>query len=245
MPLPVPSTTAHPPAAPSPQNHLIWTTEREERLVYVSGQLSMAQARWSEEQELWIEEGWLGRYLWDNGEGTGNEKERRRVVDVVPHPFSEAIHLPRPFHTLEDLKRECKRAEKKAKGAAGRVARIWKARTWGSSSSLMVKGEKSGGLVAGEREDQEEDEGDDIVDGNDSDGDEMGNEERPTNNPRTRTSSLSNLFRTISLTNKRRNTLDNLDTDLSSHPPLSSSTSILKRSETRDGKTKGKGKGRA
>ncbi len=33
-----------------------WTVEREARLVYVQGQLRAAQAAWSEEQELWIDE---------------------------------------------------------------------------------------------------------------------------------------------------------------------------------------------
>ncbi|KAL8806103.1 MAG: hypothetical protein Q9200_005160 [Gallowayella weberi] len=38
------------------ESHLIWTKEREERLVYVQGQLAKAQRRWSEEQVLWIDE---------------------------------------------------------------------------------------------------------------------------------------------------------------------------------------------
>lgn len=33
-----------------------WTVEQEARLVYVQAQLRAAQAAWSEEQELWIDE---------------------------------------------------------------------------------------------------------------------------------------------------------------------------------------------
>ncbi|KAI4194112.1 MAG: hypothetical protein LQ348_002713, partial [Seirophora lacunosa] len=36
--------------------HLIWTARHEERLRYVQRQLTAAQAAWSEEQELWIDE---------------------------------------------------------------------------------------------------------------------------------------------------------------------------------------------
>ncbi|KAL8799864.1 MAG: hypothetical protein Q9182_005571 [Xanthomendoza sp. 2 TL-2023] len=38
------------------EDHLIWTEEKEERLVYVQAQLAKAQRRWSEEQVLWIDE---------------------------------------------------------------------------------------------------------------------------------------------------------------------------------------------
>ncbi|MCJ1462074.1 hypothetical protein MMC07_000674 [Pseudocyphellaria aurata] len=40
----------------SDANHLTWTPEHEARLVHVQAQLSAAQAKWSEEQELWLDE---------------------------------------------------------------------------------------------------------------------------------------------------------------------------------------------
>ncbi|KAL8925550.1 MAG: hypothetical protein Q9208_003441 [Pyrenodesmia sp. 3 TL-2023] len=59
---------AHPQQSPQPQqgkpsaadqppdHHLTWTAEHEARLVLVQRQLRIAQARWSEEQDLWIDE---------------------------------------------------------------------------------------------------------------------------------------------------------------------------------------------
>ncbi|KAL8910702.1 MAG: hypothetical protein Q9171_004037 [Xanthocarpia ochracea] len=46
------TSSSHPPAP----RHLSWTVEREARLVYVQKQLTAAQAAWSEEQDLWIDE---------------------------------------------------------------------------------------------------------------------------------------------------------------------------------------------
>lgn len=44
--------------APSPSNtnHLMWTPAHEARLAHVQAQLSAAQAKWSEEQDLWLDE---------------------------------------------------------------------------------------------------------------------------------------------------------------------------------------------
>lgn len=42
-----------------------WTVEQEARLVYVQRQLRAAQAAWSEEQELWIDE--VRFFLWGVG----------------------------------------------------------------------------------------------------------------------------------------------------------------------------------
>lgn len=38
------------------EGSLTWTAENENRLVYVQGKLREAQAAWSEEQEVWIDE---------------------------------------------------------------------------------------------------------------------------------------------------------------------------------------------
>ncbi|KAL8898702.1 MAG: hypothetical protein Q9207_006562, partial [Kuettlingeria erythrocarpa] len=45
-------------AAPPPllPDHLTWTPAHEARLVLVQRQLRIAQAKWSEEQDLWIDE---------------------------------------------------------------------------------------------------------------------------------------------------------------------------------------------
>ena len=43
---------AHPPLP----SHLTWTPEHEARLEYVQRELTAAQAAWSEEQDLWIDE---------------------------------------------------------------------------------------------------------------------------------------------------------------------------------------------
>lgn len=49
------ASNSHPPIP----SHLNWTPEHEARLVYVQRQLTAAQAAWSEEQDLWIDEvGW-------------------------------------------------------------------------------------------------------------------------------------------------------------------------------------------
>ncbi|KAL9024523.1 MAG: hypothetical protein Q9180_007876 [Flavoplaca navasiana] len=159
------SPTSTSPLAPPP-HHLTWTEEKEERLLYVRRQLGEAQRRWSEEQELWIDE----------------------------------------VHHLEDLKRACLKAEKKAKGRANSVAMIWKAKTWGSKA-------KDIGTGLGV-----EDEGDgegDVVEG----GCERGDGELP-GTPTTRTSPLSTLFRTISLNKQRRNTLDGGSTSRPSLPGM-------------------------
>lgn len=37
-------------------NHLTWTPAHEARLAHVQAQLSAAQAKWSEEQNLWLDE---------------------------------------------------------------------------------------------------------------------------------------------------------------------------------------------
>ncbi|KAI4257576.1 MAG: hypothetical protein L6R42_005572, partial [Xanthoria sp. 1 TBL-2021] len=109
MSTPLPSPSLVPPTqngTPTPR-HLsgpvdAWTAEREARLLYVQRQLKAAQAAWSEEQELWIDE-------------------------------------------LEDLKRKCLKKEKRAKGRANSVAKMWKAKTWGSAAGLKgSEGEASG-----------------------------------------------------------------------------------------------------
>ncbi|KAL8775515.1 MAG: hypothetical protein Q9209_000011 [Squamulea sp. 1 TL-2023] len=165
-PLPSPQNRASA-SHPAATGHLnmSWTEEREERLVYVQRQLRMAQARWSEEQDLWIDE----------------------------------------VHHLEDLKRKCLKAEKKAtsKRRASSVTTIWKSKTWGGkskNSSAEASGESSPALV-----DEPESMEDEIDD-------ECEEDEESTS----RTRSLTTMFRTISLSgNKdrislgsRRNTLD-------------------------------------
>lgn len=63
-------------------------------------------------------------------------------------------------HHLEDLKRKCLKAGKKAtaRGRANSVAAIWKAKTWGSSSSTSkypsaeTVGENSSALMEDELE---------------------------------------------------------------------------------------------
>lgn len=48
------------PSSPNPPlpSHLTWTIAHEERLVYVQRHLTAAQAAWSEDQDLWIDEVW-------------------------------------------------------------------------------------------------------------------------------------------------------------------------------------------
>ncbi len=43
-------------AAAALPDHLTWTPAHEARLVLVQRQLRIAQAKWSEEQDLWIDE---------------------------------------------------------------------------------------------------------------------------------------------------------------------------------------------
>ncbi|KAL8948986.1 MAG: hypothetical protein Q9222_004874 [Ikaeria aurantiellina] len=105
---------------PTLPGHLNWTSEREMRLVYVQAQLKAAQAAWSEDQDLWIDE--------------------------VNH--------------LEDLKRKCRKAEKKAasRGRANSVTSILKSRSWGSKSKT-TSGKDSGGIspkVTDNKENEEE-----------------------------------------------------------------------------------------
>ncbi|KAL8712610.1 MAG: hypothetical protein Q9220_003141 [cf. Caloplaca sp. 1 TL-2023] len=86
------ASSSYPPLS----QHLNWTLEREARLIYVQAQLKAAQAAWSEDQDLWID---------------------------------EVIHL-------EDLKRKCTKAERKAapRGRATSVTSILKSRSWGSKA---------------------------------------------------------------------------------------------------------------
>ncbi len=45
-------------------HHLVWTPAHEERLKHAQAQLAAAQANWSEEQELWIDEVRLSLLFW-------------------------------------------------------------------------------------------------------------------------------------------------------------------------------------
>ncbi|KAL8734388.1 MAG: hypothetical protein Q9166_001586 [cf. Caloplaca sp. 2 TL-2023] len=150
---PLPPQNRAPGSHPATPSHLsCWTKENEERLVYVQGQLTAAQAAWSEEQDLWIDE----------------------------------------VHHLEDLKRKCLKAEKKAiaRGRANSVASIWKAKTWGGkskNSSAEASGENSPRLF------DEPENTEDAVEEEDGDGEES----------TSRTKSVTSLFRTISLTGKK------------------------------------------
>ncbi|KAL8995220.1 MAG: hypothetical protein Q9169_004984 [Polycauliona sp. 2 TL-2023] len=270
MPPPTTTTThAHPPPStndPAPQNHLEWTTELEERLLYVQRQLRMAQARWSEEQELWIDEVSLWQFFLGEGRSGAEGKEKGRELLLAryalpsqchgyhpqlsplsprnllslplplapslsssspPIPSTNPPFFPKQVHHLEDRKRKCQKAEKKAKGVAHRVAKIWKAKTWGGSSSMapMKDGRRENSAAAavgdeGMGEGEEDADLDDGV-GNDEDG-----EPPSTSNTTKTSSSLTTLFRTISLTNnKGRNTLDNLNNDLASSLPGTSEES--------------------
>lgn len=52
----------------APPHHLTWTEEKEERLRYVRRQLRDAQRKWSEEQELWIDEvSCFCLFCWEGG----------------------------------------------------------------------------------------------------------------------------------------------------------------------------------
>lgn len=69
----------HDTSAPShiDTNHLTWTPAHEARLALVQAQLSAAQARWSEEQELWLGE-----------------------VGPICHPNSAVIYPDQTLHPL-------------------------------------------------------------------------------------------------------------------------------------------------
>ncbi|KAL8815993.1 MAG: hypothetical protein Q9223_004928 [Gallowayella weberi] len=155
------------------ESHLIWTKEREERLVYVQGQLAKAQRRWSEEQVLWIDE----------------------------------------VHHLEELKRQCLKAEKKAvaRGRANSVAAIWKTKTWDSSKSKAPSAEEENSPNLGDAVEN-------AIEDEDADGEEDadGVEVRPQKSsdspptlgfldllPTTRTKPFASLFRTISLNSNK------------------------------------------
>ncbi|KAL8697092.1 MAG: hypothetical protein Q9224_002473 [Gallowayella concinna] len=179
-----------------PESDLIWTQEREERLVYVQGQLATAQKRWSEEQDLWIDE----------------------------------------VHHLEELKRHCLKAEKKAmaRGRANSVAAIWKTKTWGSSKN-------KGSLAEGENSPSLGDEVDDAIEEEEPDGEDDADGMEFTS----RTKPSSSLFRTISHTSndhghhqgRRRNTLDG-------GQPVYASLSTTPEPSYEDAKTNEKGKAR-
>ncbi|KAL8753335.1 MAG: hypothetical protein Q9199_005115, partial [Rusavskia elegans] len=208
-----------------------WTVEREARLLYVQRQLKAAQAAWSEEQELWIDEVGSCRFRFSlifRGGGS-------LLLIVIPYTLDNWREVGGPsvgsvrmgtvwrdiqarsrgieVHQLEDLKRICLKKEKKAKRRANSVAKMWKAKTWGSAAGLKgsegeALGESSPAFVA----EPEGMVGDDAVDG---DCDEEEDEEH-SSSPRN-TKSLTTLFRTISFGNNdrssqgqssRRNTLD-------------------------------------
>ncbi|KAL8762576.1 MAG: hypothetical protein Q9184_001430 [Pyrenodesmia sp. 2 TL-2023] len=259
--------SAHQPQHPLPPDHLTWTPEHEARLVLVQRQLRIAQARWSEEQDLWIDEVRRCPFLpyhsllphpsfpispWPPAI---DEFAQTGVVHIKPRLCCLAAnhHGKKQVTHLENLKRKCLKAGKKKIASTGPAASTdggGSGRKGSGFGGMLKRGswkgkkgtsptESSFGFPA-KAEDgdgEDEDEGEDVVIEGEDDATEI-----PTS-PSPRRPSISTLLkRTMSMGAKsagssRRNTFD------FGQPTVRPSLMESPVGSYSSGEVKGKGKG--